>query len=110
MEEVSNVLKDLNKSLTNVTKATKKATKALDSYALQLGSETVRESIEKVFLNEKTKEVGIRWKDGTVTTGKCSSEDQFDECVGFSIAVAAKVFGSKKKMHEFVWENFYPEA
>lgn len=110
MKEVAKDFKEFTEGLGRAITATKKTTKALDSCALQLGSKTVRESIEKVFFNKKTNEVGIRWKDGTVTTGKCSSEDQFDEYVGFSIAVAAKVFGSKKKMHEFVWESFYPEA
>lgn len=102
--------KKLSTSLRGFSEGAKKVSKSLDNLTLQLGCMNIKGNIEKVFLNNKTKEVGIRWKDGTITTGKCNSEDQFDEYIGFSIVVAAKVFGSKNKMHKFVWENFYPEA
>lgn len=47
----------------------------------------------------------VIWSDGTKTTSTLSGTDAFDPYVGFSLALAKKVYGGSGKMHKFVDDN-----
>lgn len=77
---------------------------SINKIFLDLGRSKIKEGIGKIIFNPKTNELYIKWRDGDITKAKCSNKDEFDFNVGFSIAVAAKVFGSKTKLHKYVKE------
>lgn len=66
--------------------------------------------IDKIFVNPPY--TTIKWMDGTVTTVKCSSDQEWDRYSGFCAAVVKKLFGSSndaKKLLDYADENAYKE-
>lgn len=52
--------------------------------------------IELVYINDKKKQVCIKWEDGTTTKSTCSDMDEFDLNVGFAIAFTRKFLKNDK--------------
>lgn len=61
--------------------------------------------IKLVYINDKKRQVCIRWNDGTTTKATCSEKDEFDINVGFAIAFTRKFFKSDKKLGKFLDEK-----
>lgn len=58
--------------------------------------------IDLVYVNEKKKEVVVKWKDGDETRAKCGDKDEFDLEVGFFIAIGRKIFPTRSQSYKWL--------
>lgn len=58
--------------------------------------------VDLIYVNDKTRQTVIKWKDGTTTHSTCHENDEFDIQRGFRIAFLRKVFKSDKDTLEFI--------
>ncbi len=58
--------------------------------------------IKLVVVNEKKREVIIRWADNTKTKSVCSKDDEFSVTVGFAIAFTRKFFKNDKRLLRYI--------
>lgn len=62
-------------------------------------------SIQTIHINEEKKIVTVVFSDGTKQVVKCSPEDSFDTEIGFALAFARKLFGSKTQVRKYITRN-----
>lgn len=58
--------------------------------------------IKLVYINDKKRQVCIKWGDGTTTKATCSKKDEFDINIGFAIAFTRKFFKSDRVLDKFL--------
>lgn len=59
-------------------------------------------SIKTIHVNEAKKIMAVVFSDGTKQIVKCSPEDSFDAEIGFALALARKLFGSKTQVRKYI--------
>lgn len=57
-----------------------------------------KQSIKKVYINEKKRAVTVIWNDGTVKVSYCHPKDEFDASIGIAMCIAQKTFGSRNAL------------
>ena len=62
----------------------------------------LEKDIKLVYINDKKRQVCIKWNDGTETKETCSKEDTFDFNIGFAIAFTRKFFKSDRVLDKFL--------
>ncbi len=62
-------------------------------------------SIQTIHINEEKKIVTVVFSDGTKQIVKCSPDDSFDTEIGFALAFARKLFGSKTQVRKYITRN-----
>lgn len=62
-------------------------------------------STQTIHVNEGKKVVTVVFSDGTKQVVKCSPGDSFDTEIGFALAFARKLFGSKTQVRKYIARN-----
>lgn len=62
-------------------------------------------SAQTIHVNEEKKVVTVVFSDGTKQVVKCSPGDSFDTEIGFALAFARKLFGSKTQVRKYIARN-----
>lgn len=62
-------------------------------------------SIKTIHVNEAKKIMVVVFDDGTKQIVKCSPEDSFDAEIGFALALARRLFGSKTQVRKYIDRN-----
>lgn len=62
-------------------------------------------NIKTIHVNEAKKIMAVVFSDGTKQIVKCSPEDSFDAEIGFALALARKLFGSKTQVRKYIDRN-----
>ena len=62
-------------------------------------------SIKTIHVNEAKKIMTVVFSDGAKQIVKCSPEDSFDAEIGFALALARKLFGSKTQVRKYIDRN-----
>jgi hypothetical protein len=62
----------------------------------------LEKDIKLVYINDKKRQVCIKWGNGTTTKATCSENDDFDINIGFAIAFTRKFFKSDRVLDKFL--------